>query len=44
VKEIGRFETSNGAYCQTINGCARYQNEEGEIYLSPVELLQLGMS
>lgn len=42
VKELSRIESSNGAYCETVNGCSRYQNQDGEVYLERVALKDLG--
>jgi hypothetical protein len=42
VKELGRIETTNGTYCVTANGCSRFMNEAGNVYLEPVDLRALG--
>jgi len=42
VQEIGRIDTANGVYCETVNGCSRFQNQNGEVYLQPVDILELG--
>jgi hypothetical protein len=43
LKLLGKIETSNGVYCETINGCCRYENQNGEVYLKQVNFKELGM-
>jgi len=42
IRELGRIETTNGVYCETVNGCCRFINQHGDVYLEPLDLLTLG--